>query len=398
MAVMSDTFAMEPSLPPEGDPDLGNLAFELVEKAAALAAPLHPALQVSLGELVRSMNCYYSNFIEGHETRPREIDRAMQGDFSDNPRQRALQYEARAHINLQRLIDSGEDPKVWPTDSRYVLWVHEQFCSALPEEMLWVENPDTGERLKVIPGELRTRTVRVGHHVPPPPEMLAAYMPRLAEVYEPGKLSRQQQIVSVAAAHHRLLWIHPFLDGNGRVARLISHAMLLRLRVGSGLWSVARGLARRADRYRDLLAAADAPRRDDFDGRGARSLAALKDFCQFFLETCIDQVNFMSDLLQPSELLRRIQLYVEDEVSAKRLPKGSYPILREAFREGALARGRAPELTGYEERRARQIVAELIERGLLRSENHRAPLRLAFPADVHERWLPNLFPAELGSG
>lgn len=395
---MSDTFAMEPSLPPEGDPDLGNLAFELVEKAAALASPLHPSLQVSLGDLVRSMNCYYSNFIEGHETRPRDIDRAMAGNFSDNPRQRALQYEARAHIELQRLIDNGEDPHVWPTETRYVLWLHERFCSRLPEEMLWVDNPDTGERLRVIPGELRTRSVRVGQHVPPEPEFLAAYMRRFSEVYEPKKLSRQQQIVSVAAAHHRLLWIHPFLDGNGRVARLMSHAMLLKLRVGSSLWSVARGLARRADRYRDLLAAADSPRRNDLDGRGARSLAALKDFCHFFLQTCIDQVNFMSELLQPPELLRRIQLYVDDEVSAKRLPKGSYAMLREAFREGSLSRGRAPELTGYEERRARQIVAELLERGLLRSDSHRSPLRLAFPAEVHERWLPNLFPAELGSG
>lgn len=389
---------MEPSLPPEGDPDLGNLAFALVEKAAALAAPLHPALQLSLGDLVRSMNCYYSNFIEGHETRPRDIDRAMAGNFSDNPRQRALQYEARAHIDLQRLIDKGEDPDVWPTETRYVLWLHERFCSQLPEEMLWVDNPDTGERLRVVPGELRTRSVRVGQHVPPAPELLAAYMARFAEAYDPRKLSRQQQIVSVAAAHHRLLWIHPFLDGNGRVARLMSHAMLLKLRVGSSLWSVARGLARRADRYRDLLAAADAPRRGNFDGRGGRSLSALKDFCRFFLETCVDQINFMSELLQPSELLRRIQLYVDDEISAKRLPKGSYAMLREAFREGNLSRGRAPELTGYEERRARQIVAELLERGLLRSESHRAPLRLAFPAEVHERWLPNLFPAELGSG
>lgn len=58
------------------------------------------------------MNCYYSNFIEGHETRPRDIDRALHGDFSSNPKQRALQYEARAHIELQTAIDSDQDPGV----------------------------------------------------------------------------------------------------------------------------------------------------------------------------------------------------------------------------------------------------------------------------------------------
>ncbi len=379
---------------PDGDPELGNLAFDLVERAATLAAPLHPTVQKSLGDLVRSMNCYYSNFIEGHQTHPREIDRALHGDFSTNPAQRALQDEARAHIELQKAIDTGKDPDGWPTDRHYLLWLHEQFCSRLPDEMLWVDNPETGEGLRVVPGALRERDVRVGRHTPPRATELPAFLGRFEEAYRPDRLSRHLQIVGVAAAHHRLLWIHPFLDGNGRVARLMSHAMLLRLRFGSSLWSVARGLARRADRYRDLLSAADAPRRNDLDGRGARSEEALKEFCRFFLDTCIDQVRFMSELLQPSELLRRIQLYVDDEVSARRLPRGAFWILREAFISGEVARGRAPELTGYEERRARQVVAELLDKGLLESSGHRAPLRLAFPIHTHERWLPSLYPAD----
>jgi hypothetical protein len=170
--------------------------------------------------------------------------------------------------------------------------------------------------------------------------------------------------------------------------------MLLKLRIGSSLWSIARGLARRADAYRDLLAAADMPRRNDLDGRGARSLEALNDFVRFFLETCIDQVQFMSKLLQPSELLRRIQIYVDDEIAARRLPKGSFALLREAFLTGEVSRGRAPELTGYEERRARQVVAELLDKGLLESNGYRAPLRLAFPIHTHERWLPSLYPSD----
>jgi len=344
------------------------------------------------------MNCYYSNFIEGHETRPRDIDRALHGDFSANPGQRALQYEARAHIELQTAIDADEAPAIWPTDQSYITWLHERFCSRLPEEMLWAENPDNGERLRLVPGELRDRDVRVGNHIPPRPADLPAFMRRFEEAYRPKALSRQQQIVSVAAAHHRLLWIHPFVDGNGRVTRLMSHAMLRKLRIGSSLWSVARGLARRADRYRDLLSAADAPRRNSLDGRGARSLETLRAFSKFFLETCIDQINFMNELLQPSELLRRIQLYVDDEVAAKRLPRGAFPLLREAFRAGEVARGRAPELTGYEERRARQVVAELLEKNLLKSSGHRAPLRLAFPIETHERWLPKLYPADSAPG
>ena len=64
---------------------------------------------------------------------------------------------------------------------------------------------------------------------------------------------------AAAAAHHRLLWIHPFLDGNGRVARLMSHAMLLDTLESGGVWSIARGLARNVAAYKGHLAACDLP-------------------------------------------------------------------------------------------------------------------------------------------
>ncbi len=49
----------------------------------------------------------------------------------------------------------------------------------------------------------------------------------------------------MATAHHRLNYIHPFLDGNGRVSRLLSHVMALSAGIGAhGLWSVSSGLAR----------------------------------------------------------------------------------------------------------------------------------------------------------
>jgi Fic family protein len=190
-----------------------------------------------------------------------------------------------------------------------------------------------------------------------------------------------------------LLWIHPFYDGNGRVARLMSHAVLTRLQIGNSLWSVARGLARDVVRYKALLMAADEPRRGDLDGRGSLSEAALVEFCEFFLTTCIDQVEFMASLLQPSELLRRMEHYVEEERRADRMPRGAFPLLREALLSGEVERGRAPELTGYRERMARNVVAELVALGLLISEGPRSPLRLGFPIDVAERWFPRLFPA-----
>ncbi len=385
--------AAEPFMPAEGTAVLENLAFDLAREASELSAQLHPLVRLSIAELVRSMNCYYSNLIEGHNTHPRDIDRALAADYSSDPRRSDLQLEARAHIEVQQMIDERVSELPRPPASRaFIEWTHREFCTRLPESLLVVVNPDTGERVPVVPGLLRARTVAVGRHDAPEAEDLPAFMRRFEEAYDAGRLTKPRQVIAVAAAHHRFLWIHPFLDGNGRVARLMSHAMLLEIGIGSALWSVSRGLARSSGDYKRLLMAADEPRRNDLDGRGALSHDALIEFCRFFLEICLDQIRYMRELLDPAELQRRMELYVRDEESAERLPKRSYAVLREALLSGELERGRVPTLIDTSERTARRVISALIDKRLLISGSHKAPLRLGFPIDVVERWFPKLYP------
>jgi len=387
---------MEPTMPPEeGQRRLEDLAFDLVARASSLAGQTSPIVTASIGTLVRSMNCYYSNLIEGHDTHPRDIDRALRRDYSAEPARRTLQFEAVAHIAVQQVIDEGRDPEAFPASLHYVLWLHREFYSLVPDELLLVEDPASKTRVRIRPGELRDGEVEVGRHLPPEAAALPRFMERFEEAYSPARLSKVRQVIAVAASHHRFVWIHPFFDGNGRVVRLMSHAMLKRLGVGSSLWSVARGLARNVDRYKGLLMAADAPRRNDLDGRGNLSLEALVAFCEFFLGVCIDQVEYMRSILAPAELLRRMEIYTEEEVRAGRMPNGSYPLLREALLAGEFERGQAPAITGYKERMARSVLAELLKTGLLVSDGHRAMVRLGFPIGVVERWFPALYPANL---
>src|SRR5487761_1992992 len=97
--------AAEPYLPDMLSDRLETLTVELPLAAGRFAGRLAPRVRIAVGELVRSMNCYYSNLIEGHDTHPHDIDRALVADYSSNPKKRALQLEARAHIEVQRMID-----------------------------------------------------------------------------------------------------------------------------------------------------------------------------------------------------------------------------------------------------------------------------------------------------
>lgn len=388
---------MGPMVPDESSRLLDDDILPLIAEANLLAGQIRPILRDSIGDLVRSMNCYYSNLIEGHDTHPRDIDRALANDFSTEPKKRDLQKEAVAHIHVQRLIDTGRDPDAWPASAAYASWLHEAFCSRLPPEMLFVTDEKSGARLEIVPGEWRKRDVQVGRHVPPPHEDLPRFMARFDAAYGSPPLSKFRQLQTVGAVHHRLLWIHPFLDGNGRVARLMSHALFKRLGVGTSLWSVARGLARDEGRYKSLLAQADRPREGDLDGRGNLTQRGLVDFCKFFLDCSVDQIRFMSDLLEPATLITRMEIHIEEEMRAKRLLPGSFAVLREAVISGEVERSKIPLLTGYEERGARNVTAKLVEKGMLTASTHRAPLRLAFPSDVADRWFPNLYPANAGS-
>lgn len=389
---MAHYTAMEPLLPEEAAGDIEDLAIDLVARANGLAGTLHPVMRDSLGQLVRAMNCYYSNLIEGHNTHPIDIERALSGDYAAEPEKRDLQLEARAHIEVQALIDAGAAPGPVVSDP-FIKWVHREFCARLPDSLLKASDPDSGAVVMVEPGAFRRDHVRVGRHIAPAPDDLDAFMARFVEGYTSKHLSRFRKVIAVGAAHHRLLWIHPFADGNGRVARLFAYAWLRELGVGSSLWSVARGLARRNQDYKTALQAADEPRRGDLDGRGNLTSSGLTAFCRFFLEICLDQVVFMEGLFQPAELLNRMELWAQEELRAGRLPKGAWPLLREAVIAGEFPRGRAAAITGYQERQARTVVSQLLDMGLLASPNAKGPLRLAFPAKIVDRWFPRLYPA-----
>jgi len=383
---------MEPMRISEAAPSRSSLndrALELVAASARLDQSLPTEVAGALAALVRSMNCYYSNLIEGHNTHPVDIERALLADYSTEPRKRDLQLEACSHIAVQSWIDDGGLAGRAATADG-VREIHRRFCAELPESLLWSETPDSGKKTRVEPGRWRESDVKVGRHVAVSPGAIERFMARFETVY--ARLGKSESILAVAAAHHRLLWIHPFADGNGRVARLMSYAMLQDAITTTGIWSIARGLARHEQAYKDHLEYCDRPRRGDLDGRGALSEAALVAFTAFFLDTCLDQVNFMSRLIRPDLLAGRVMGWATNEAKADRLPSRSDWVLDKLLARGTLDRGEVAGLLGVSERTSRRVTSALLDLKVVVSDSPRSPLRLGFPATVAHHWLPGLFP------
>ncbi len=385
---------MEPLVLSEGSrhrPALNDLAIELATASAGFRRSLPDGIVTALATLVRAMNCYYSNLIEGHNTHPVDIERALKKDYSADPEKRDLQLEAEAHIAVQRWIDEG-GLTGRATSAGAILETHRRFCEDLPKKLLLVEHASTSEKIEVIPGEYRRHDVEVGRHVPVSPGALPRFMERFESAY--SGLGRSETILAAAAAHHRLLWVHPFLDGNGRVARLMSYATLLDTLDTGGIWSIARGLARRDQAYKQHLIACDAPRRNDLDGRGHLSEKALAEFTRFFLESCLDQVRFMEELVQPAKLRARIKLWVDEEIATSTLHEKSGAVLEAILYRGELPRSEVPDVLGTSARTAQRVISGLTDHGVISSETPRGPLHITFPARLASRWMPGLFPEQ----
>ena len=364
--------------------------------------------------MVRIMNTYYSNLIEGHVTRPRDIERAiafapaasdvpqtvaiehaLAGGADQGGRARSLLIEAVAHVRVQESIDrmfaAGKLPE--PASMEFVSYLHREFYKGASEEMLQVRGQV--ETFIIIPGHFReqpSQDVSVGRPVPPGSERVADFMAYFEKRYEFAMLGKAARILAIPAAHHRFNYIHPFTDGNGRVSRLMSHAMAHAAGIGAhGLWSISRGLARglrnRSD-YKLMMDHADTARQGDLDGRGNLSQRALVEFIEWFLKVCIDQVSFMADLFQIGTLSKRLRSYVE---RSQTLRPESARLLEEALGRGEVDRGELSRITGLPERSARRILSAVIAEGLLASNTPKGPVSLRFPVAAQDILFPRLF-------
>jgi len=386
---------MEPLLP--GEHRLGHLleqASDLIRQSDRLNGLCQPGALAGLRRLLRAMNSYYSNKIEGQHTLPLEIEQALRDDYAEDADKARRQRLALAHMSteaqLEALWPNWDNQRVWSAQT--VQEIHQDLFARLSPDDLAIPQSNPPETLK--PGELRRQQVSVGRHAAPAADQVESFLSRWAEAY--GRVRRGElQVVAMAAAHHRLAWIHPFRDGNGRVARLHSHLVLGHLGVTNGLWSPLRGFARTQEDYYARLAAADEPRAGDLDGRGNLTESGLVQWIAYVLEVCLDQVKFMSQALALGAMKDRMAacLTYEEKVVGQGVRTESLRALHYLFAtQGDLERADFKAMLGLGERLATAQVSALLKRGLLESDSPHGRLRLGVPQHALRFYFPKLWP------
>lgn len=385
LAVYDHPSQFEPLLPGGAMAALAEQARPVVAASLRLQACVHPHTLAQVRHLVRSMNSYYSNRIEGQSTHPLQIEQALRAQFSSQPDIARRQRLAVAHIAAEQALEASQLTQTQALSASTLCLAHRLLYQNLPEAD---RQADAG--LPLQPGALRQRDVAVARHQAPAWSSVPRFLARADEVYaRPWEL--ENLLTATACAHHRLAWVHPFLDGNGRACRLQTHLALSSL--SAGLWSVNRGLARQRDAYYTRLAEADMARHGDLDGRGNLSESMLRAWVSFFIDVCADQVNFMTRTLALDTLKDRIAglIQLRHSTHPDYRPQ-AIAALHHVLALGPLGRGDFIAITGLGERTGRKLLARLLQDGLLQSDTPKGPVGIGLPLDALHLLLPNLYP------
>ena len=381
------------------DAELLSMAETLCIKSATLAGSHAPQVLYGIKELLRKVNSYYSNQIESEGTHPIDIDKATRQEFSSDSREKQLQQLSLVHIEVQKYVENYFIEGQTPFHRDFILDVHRELY-AHPDmaHFLHIEDKENHKIIEMVPGKLRENNVRVGQHIAPDYSELSSLFNKYELLYRlPDHATQAKKVIFALASHHRLMWIHPFLDGNGRTARLVLDGIFSSMQLeGYGLWNISRGLSRRSEDYKRYLALADMPRQGDLDGRGALSTKAFISYIKFMLEAALDQIDFMSQNLKMNSLHERIERYVrlskEGFFNTKLLPKYSELLFKELLMVGEVPRGKVMDIIHTKERTATSLIKELTQLDFLESDTPKSAIRLKFNAHFASYIFPELIP------
>lgn len=380
---------------PAADSDLSDLLLEFLREATVLGSTLKKETRRSVTDIIQRVSCYHANLIVGHHIRPIDIEQAAQKEFSDNPGKRALQRWSYSYIYTQKQINIRllTEESLNISTPEYLKWMHSVFYSHLPEEFLRIKNGKNYRAYRITPGVISEADSNYSGVQPEHPGK------KFAKAYDIKNINGEKRLLASIASHSRLQLILPVQEEFHIISQFYTMSFFKLTGLDAmGLFSLSRMLSGNMDEYRGTLhlSAKTGSGKNNFNNFG------IKEFCRFFVASCLNEIAFMKELLDTSRLQKRIAGYVE--LRSKEILSDSEPlreeakyILSEVMLRGSLARGEAKRITGLGERTARSLLSRLLDEKLLISENHKAPVKFNIPPKAIGYYLPGLYPESITS-
>jgi Fic family protein len=180
-----------------------------------LGGSTHPKVFFQLKHIFHTLESIGSARIEGNNTTIAEFIETKLVEAETIPSGiKEIQNIEKAMAFIEQTAKDN------PIDRAFISEMHKMIVDGL--------SPD--KEGDATPGEYRKRNVKIGRssHVPPDWLRVDDYMNELIEFINHNDGSKYD-LLKVAIAHHRFVWIHPFGNGNGRTVRLFTYAMMIRL-------------------------------------------------------------------------------------------------------------------------------------------------------------------------
>lgn len=200
--------------------ELANTIIELEKlRVKRLGGPVPPYIFFQLKEIFHVIESLGSARIEGNNTTLSEFVEKM----IEDPSKITKDENTKEVFNLEEAINFIE--KNINKDTKFDRSIISEIHKIIVKDLT---PPKAGEGSR-YPGELRKINVAIqgSSHVPPEGIKVPEYFDELINFVN-NPVDSQYHLLVTALAHHRMAWIHPFDNGNGRMIRMFTYALLIK--------------------------------------------------------------------------------------------------------------------------------------------------------------------------
>ncbi len=305
-----------------------------------------PAVFFQIKHIFHMLESLGSARIEGnHTTLADYVEAALNGGPEENDQLREIWNIERA----MKYLEGAVQPKALLSES-FIRELHSLTVQDLKRE---------GDR---TPGTYRMTPVRIvqSSHIPPDAVQVPGYMQELVDFINRDDAPKYD-LIKVAQAHHRFSWIHPFSNGNGRVVRLLTYAMLIKygynVKHGGRVLNPTAVFCNKRETYYDMLAQAD-----------QGSNAALDAWCTYVLQGILAELIKVDRLTHYAYLREKILLPAVASARTRQLiSPDEFQVLSEVVRLGtARSADLAKVMPQFSAAQRAYQIKKLCERNMLR--------------------------------